>query len=704
MGFQIFHKKGISTYEVVNSIDISAETWVDHIQQQLNQFLSKKQEIKKISFARQETSIEVAPKLQIKKIKLDKKKIFMQITGIIGLLCILVILYISTNLLKHYGEQKLIPYGIMVSCIFIILSDWLQTTKKLEQFNYITKSLPSICTGILYILGIHSSDQIEFFNEPVLILYFLLVTFGTYILSLRLSDQFLSILATIIGLSIPFIIEEAYDTSLVVPYSTLVITAGLLIHLFKGWNALLFTVGIFCWICMYIHSNLVLSRRDLEVVRIYLFIQWFLFWVFPIIREYFLDHSIINSFALKKQTYRTLLLFNLLSVIAASYLIGGTYYNISYWAPWALYMGVFYSIGAIVFAYLESKATAKPIYRLSYPNYVASVVLLYVGNWILLVGDAKYFMLAVEGFAVILISYKTNDALGFIAGSVTWIITLFWAAYVLIVTVPEDTPIFNRDAMIQGGVLSMMAIQSYAIKEFRLKLMLEIPVHAFINMWLYREFAHSSNTLYYVTALYPACVQYYTFLNVEGEFVNRIRMLFGDTLWVWLFISQTLPRFFLLENPSFVSSLIDVLVVCTALITALIHNHRLNGMAIWIYIIFGNCVLVAICYRDAGSPPMTYLLIAIYSIVVLIIGYLCSSRYILIGYPLLMSVFLLDYFLFVFEDVMIKLILSIFWGLFLLFLSTFVTQKKKQTRPVAPCKSRNTLVRASSTPTFTIPE
>ena len=582
--------------------------------------------------------------------------------------------------------------------------------------------------GLLYIIaGIALEIQFGIMNELYIMVYCFFVSITAFAISLKKNNQMIAILAIMAGLSMPFILEDAYETPIAVLYSSLVITCSILLYLYHGWFLLL-VISAFCfWGTIDLHNELAVSRHDTDIIRTAVFVHWLEFWLSTMVREHFLSpfSAIIPKYLssasqpltrlmesqplplkssssgsaesattleqaapinqrqspkpfdnpkyqvnkeLKYMSTKRTILFNLLILLVCEHLLASTYFNVAYWAHWALLKGTLYGIAAAGFSIWGKKHPNFDAKNLIYPNYVVSVLLLSIGIWLQLSGDLRYFALSVEAFTIVLISNKTKDVIGMISGCVIWLYTLSWTIYILVLTVP-DTTILNKEAIMHTIVIGMIAIQSHVINNIYFKLVFEGIVHALLNMLLYREFAHSMNYLYFVTALYPAAVQIYAYLKGDGEYVTIIRMLFGDILWLWLFISQTLPRLLLIETFNFlpfssITSIMDVFVVVLALQITMIQDHRLQGSTRLMYLVMCNATIVSLIYRDSGSTVLTHILLALYTITILLIAWLWNSTSLKLGGILTILTLIIDYLLFGFtSDVLRKGAIALFAGM-----------------------------------------
>lgn len=712
----------------------------------------------------EEGEIEVEKKSSL--YKLDPKNPKNIVTGVVLLLAMGSLLVVAEKMTSD------LMFSALAGCLLMAAQDIIQHTEH-RLLMWVNVLAPS-GLGILYGAGILALAEITIEHEHSILLYFLLVTAIGYCESMRLRDQSLSIVATLSGLLIPFMVEEAYDLSLAVAYSTFVIVAVMSIYLLRGWHVLVYCASICCWGCMYVHSNLVLSRKELYLVRAAIFLHWLLYWVASIVRERYVLPSMLEKDAaahppkkkVKKKTgesndgqevatpqvavdvdspgaslrlrqlskvklerekerlrleqeekrvshgiserdltelpqesvvlsaaaeiqlfigYRHLLVFNALVLLGTSVLLASTYHNFTAWSGWGLANGFIYLVAAVTFHYGGKR-------HLSYLNYIPGVALVCVCTWLRLQGDAKYFCMAVEAFAIVLISFYTQDPVGMAFGLLLWIPSLLRTGSTLIFTVPTGMPMINREALLHGAIATMMAVQSHLIDNVHLKLTFEGIVHALLNTWLYREFNHSANGLYATTAMYPALVQLYAYLKVDSEYVTLIRMLFGDFLWGWLFISQTLPRLLFVEPASWLpymnmECLGDAFVATMGVGVALIHSHRWEGASRWFYLVFCNSLSIGIIFRDAGIPWVSYLIAIAYLLVLFVVGYLFNSTYVMLGSPLTVVMLVLDFFLFDYSDVLWKVTLTVFAGMVVLAIFSF-SKAEEEDLPPDPLEQR----------------
>ena len=526
---------------------------------------------------------------------------------------------------------------------------------------------PSLFAFLYILAGVSLETGFGLFNELYIMLYCLVVTLTAFVVALRKNSMSLSVIALLAGIAMPFIIEDAYETAISVFYSFAVISSAIGLYLYHGWALLLLASSFGFWGTTHIHTLLALSRRDTDIIRTLIFIQWLCFWSATTIRERFLvdKGKVDQAFQQRK-----LIWFNLFILVGCTHLIASTYYNIAHWAPWGISKGLLYLSASIGFAVWERKhPLQKGTMSLFYPNYVVSVFLLAVGIWLGTTGDYKLITMAVLATTIILVAHATRDIIGMAAGCTIQVYIILWSSYVLIVTEPT-VAVFNQDAMVQLFVVFLLAIQSHIIDTLFIKLIYEGIVHAMLNMWLYREFAHSENYLYFVTALYPAAVQVYAYFKGDIAPVTLIRMLYGDLLWLWLFIAQTLPRLlFLGETDSWVPffslvGVLDIFVVTLALHSSLLQDSRLQGTTRWIYMAFCNATWVSLIYRDVLRFNLIVPFLGVYLGSLLILGFWFNSFRLKLGTVLTFIVLIIDdIILFPNTDVLWKGTLALFAGI-----------------------------------------
>lgn len=654
-------------------------------------------------------------------------------------------------------EGKSLMVSILLCCAALGILDFYFSTRKLSKFLVQCERFiwPSIFS-ILYILaGVSLETGLGLFNELYIMLYCLFVTLTSFIFAFRKNSMSLSIISLLAGLAMPFIIEDAYETSISVLYSFVIITFATGLYLYHGWAFLLFVSSFSFWASTYIHNQLALSRQDIDLIRAAIFIQWAMFWASTTIRERFLVHledekkkkkqekqnrrrsrrlnrrnnsnspstdsnndSTINNDNNDNESHekdhqihafrqRKLIFLNFFILVVCTHLLVSTYYNVAHWAPWATIKGFLYLSAAFGFSIWEKKQRKRnciqkslennkmdnnmnddnninvivecdtinkshsPFMSLVYPNYVVAIVLLSAAIWLGSSGDEKFVYFAIEACVIILVSNQTADWIGMTAGCLLWVYVLLWSIYVLVVTEPIF-PIFNREAFLQLFIISMLALQSHKLlndKFLYVKLTFEGIVHALLNMWLYREFATTENYLYIVTALYPAAVQFFAYFKGDSSQVVLIRMIFGDVLWLWLFISQTLPRLlFLQDQPNIfpllnLITLIDIFVIGAAVQSALLQDQRLQGTSRWIYMVFCNATWISLIYRDAPDS-LIIIFLGVYNFLLLFFGFYFKSSYLKLGGILTLSVLFIDDFVFQHNvDVLWKGTLALFAGI-----------------------------------------
>merc|ERR1712137_951336 len=592
---------------------------------------------------------------------------------------------------------RYLMFSIISCCATLAICDFYLSNRENINNSYKLKIMnrfiwPSLF-GFLYLLaGVTLETGIGIFNELYIMLYCLFVTLTAFIFAFRKNSMSLSVISLLGGIAMPFIIEDAYDTSVSVIYSAVVITGALSLYLYHGWALLLVVSSAAFWGTMHLHNLLAVSRQDTDIIRAIIFFHWIGFWISTTIRERFLSNQNENQNTISPRTrarilalsQRKFIFFNLFILIGCTHLLSSTYYNIVYWAPWGILKGSFCLLASLGFSLWEKKYPNEKM-SLVYPNYVVGIVLLSIGIWLGLVGDDMYLALAFEACIIVLVSNATDDFIGMVCGCALWVYILLWSIYVLVVTEPHFA-VVNREALLNLFIISLIALQSHLMKSVSLKITSEGILHALCNMWLYREFAHTENYLYFVTALYPAAVQTYAYYKGDRQNITFIRMLFGDLLWFWLFISQTLPRLLFFNDEeawplfSFVA-ILDIFVIALAVQSSLLQVQRWKGKTRWIYLIFCNATLVCFIYRDMNRISMATPSIFIYTSCLFVLGYLFNSSHLKFGGITTITILLFDdYLLIKNTDILWKGTLVLFGGitsLIAVFLPEIIQNKRK---------------------------
>lgn len=562
---------------------------------------------------------------------------FLEYLGYLSILCVSSrFLDVSTN------EGRGLMGAIFMCCLILAIADYyFCPSRKLNQAEKLIETFiwPLVFSILYFLAGASLETKFGLFNELVIIYLCLLITLTAFLMAMRKNSMSLAVIAVLSGMAMPFIVEDAYETPYAVAYSAAIVWGAVSLYLFHGWSTLFLVAWMSFWGAMHFHNLLALSRRDTEIIRGAVLLQWMLFWVASMVRERFgnnisflsrsqerrarrrerrkekseaplTEEQLLEKQARKaaRETFhqRKTIWLNLFILVGCTHLLASTYYNIAYWAPWAICQGLLYCAAAACSALWErNHPIKKGQLSLVYVNYSVGVVLLSVGIWLGLMGDLKHLALAIEACMITLVSFYTQDIKGMASGLGLWMYILIWSSSVMVTTEPLTNPIVNRDALIQIPIIAMMAAQSHYVRFTPLKLAFEGLVHALLNMWLYREFSHSDSYLYFTTSLYPAVVQFYAYMKNDSSPVTFVRMVFGDILWLWLFISQTLPRLLYLDTGKSWMPLVslvgamDLFVVGLALHSSVMQGTRLQGRTRWIYIIFVNTTLITLIYRDS---------------------------------------------------------------------------------------------------------
>ena len=178
--------------------------------------------------------------------------------------------------------------AIFTCCLLTVMTDYyFSPHRELSPTEQVVDTFiwPSLF-GVLYILaGASLETKYGLFNEKHIMVLSFFLTQTAFLVSLRKNSMSLSIMALLLGMAMPFIIEDAYDTPTAVLYSSLIISSAIGLYLYHGWALLLLAAAFGFWGAMHLHNLLALSRQDTEIIRAVVFCHWVQFWGSTMIRE-----------------------------------------------------------------------------------------------------------------------------------------------------------------------------------------------------------------------------------------------------------------------------------------------------------------------------------------------------------------------------------------------------------------------------------
>ena len=151
----------------------------------------------------------------------------------------------------------------VVLCCFIIgvLDYYFSVKTTLSQTEHIIDTViwPSLFSFLYILAGVSLETGFGLFNELYIMLFCLVVTLTAFMVALRKNSMSLSVIALLAGIAMPFIIEDAYETSISVLYSFLIISSALGLYLYHGWALLLVAASLGFWGTMHVHNLLALN-------------------------------------------------------------------------------------------------------------------------------------------------------------------------------------------------------------------------------------------------------------------------------------------------------------------------------------------------------------------------------------------------------------------------------------------------------------
>ena len=489
-----------------------------------------------------------------------------------------------------------------------------------------------LCATVLALCVVHSSGNEEEATtaELGMIWFFVLLTLACFIGSLRSEAWFLALVAVIGGLTAPFLLADYYNLIAMVIYSSCITGTGMVLFVYHArsacgqlyFHALPFVVAITGWIVCFIQNLLVVNSLERYVVRAAIVVEWLQFWLVPLYVYFsYAEHEPSAAYIMEL----TVLFFTVASGGVACLLLSFTAYSFVYWSGWALVMGLLYAIASSV---LEANLK-RPL--ISWIHYGFALSLTTISITMLFRGNMKHMLLAIEAFVITLISAINERFLGLVGGLGMWAYVLFKSAYVLVFSRLNGTPLLNPDALANATVLAILSLQSHLMPNLS-KVIFEAVVHAYLTMLLYHEFEFYPNLLYVCTALYPVVLQWYahyrlhlstsieaaqlkrkkplgasTFLSLGLDVLHtefHIRIVYGYGLWLWVIVSQTLPRLLLLPpcDPSVCTPILNAnaITAITVPIIVIINSFIIRDFIVakWTYRVWATIVAMLVVLEE----------------------------------------------------------------------------------------------------------
>jgi uncharacterized membrane protein len=177
-------------------------------------------------------------------------------------------------------------FGLLVGILLVIFGFKIHHKKR-----HFAQVLFGGGIATFYITGFAAFQVLDLISHPIAFSFMIIVTFLSFVLSLKQNEAVLSIIGAIGGLGTPFLLYTG-ESNLpgLIGYTCLILAGTSAIYFYRSWRSLLFTSVIGGWLVIWVAMLSVAPFNQETVLLNKIYLQlgfcacWIFFWLIPLIR------------------------------------------------------------------------------------------------------------------------------------------------------------------------------------------------------------------------------------------------------------------------------------------------------------------------------------------------------------------------------------------------------------------------------------
>jgi uncharacterized membrane protein len=352
-----------------------------------------------------------------------------------------------------------------------------------------------------YITGFAAFQVLDLISHPIAFSFMVMVTFLSFVLSLKQNEAVLSIIGAIGGLGTPFLLYTG-ESNLpgLIGYTCLILTGTSAIYFYRSWRSLLFTSVIGGWLVIWaaMLSVAPFNQETLLLNKLYLQLGllacWIFFWLVPLIRfllaktqserwkfpemTFFKTHFSSHIWEAIDQPIYLLTLSTPFFVISLSKIV---------WqletVKWGYIVLAFSCIYAIISWFLIKKMNQE---KIGFTHVYVFLLLFTYSIFLFFKGNSLLFVLVGEAAILHLLSKKISSKAISVYAHLLFFIAGFWLLQRL--NHPGvGTSFFNLQAVTDLWVILVLFFLGYIFKSNTEKTIYQIYAYLTFLLFIYRE-------------------------------------------------------------------------------------------------------------------------------------------------------------------------------------------------------------------------
>ena len=367
--------------------------------------------------------------------------------------------------------------------------------------------IKQICLGggiaVFYITGFATFQLYSFASSPVIWTFMIAVTVLAFSLSVQQDEAVLSVVGILGGLGTPFMLYSGEDSLwALIAYTSLLLGAGTLLYLVKGWISLLWSYVAGGWIVILVamFNNLIDASQtpltEKAALQTGIVVCLACCWAIPLIRELLLTRGTAGWMDEKpsRDDGASMQLIILIVPLLAFLL------SMAVWGLSEQAQGAYALIFALFLGYLYLPLRRIGLVSLGSLHGFAALVLLTISFYLLFEGNVLYAVLALEALGLRIATRYTGDRYLSLISHFVFGLTALWLIDGYFTQGPSADPVLTLTGFTRLGIIGIIGLAApYYMKPGQERNAYHLAAHLALLGWFYVELAGLENGQAYIS-------------------------------------------------------------------------------------------------------------------------------------------------------------------------------------------------------------
>lgn len=357
-----------------------------------------------------------------------------------------------------------------------------------------------------YITGFATFQLYSIVSSPVVWAFMIVVTLLALSLSLGQNQPILSVVGMLGGIGTPFMLYTGEGSMIsLIAYTSLILTGGSIMYLYKGWRSLLWTMVVGGWAVLlagYFQNVFLVTNvpsTDLWSLQAGAVIYLLLLWVIPVVRRILYKKN-PEGWSVYNQSDSASVSDPHINLMALLLPIVTLVYSMGLWDLTDEVWGVMAMAGSLIIGYVYLPLKNQELNRLASTHGFTALILLTVSFFLLLEGDLLFMILALEALGLRIIAHNASDENISISSHLLFGL-VFFSLLENFSTYPHaEIAVFNLTSLTNLLVIAIGGLVApYWLKEKTSSLTYRFIAHLALLGWFLFEFSSLDNGQAYVS-------------------------------------------------------------------------------------------------------------------------------------------------------------------------------------------------------------